>query len=101
MRSPRSLQRARPARFCSPPETAPLVEASPFDAYWGCGRSGKGKNRLGQLLMQVRAKLRSEGEKALWAFCLMFGEQGAWRARPHGIDLADGWPTAGLEPEGT
>jgi ribA/ribD-fused uncharacterized protein len=40
----------------------PLVETSPFDAYWGCGRSGKGKNRLGQLLMQVRAKLWSEGE---------------------------------------
>jgi ribA/ribD-fused uncharacterized protein len=37
-----------------------LVEASPTDSYWGCGRSGKGKNRLGQLLMQVRAELRSD-----------------------------------------
>jgi ribA/ribD-fused uncharacterized protein len=36
-----------------------LVEASPSDSYWGCGRSGKGKNRLGQLLMQVRAELRT------------------------------------------
>jgi N-glycosidase YbiA len=36
-----------------------LVEASPSDSYWGCGRSGKGKNRLGQLLMQVRAELRA------------------------------------------
>jgi N-glycosidase YbiA len=35
----------------------PLVEASPFDSYWGCGRSGKGKNRLGELLMQARAEL--------------------------------------------
>lgn len=39
-----------------------LVEASPTDSYWGCGRSGRGKNRLGQLLMQVRAELRSERE---------------------------------------
>ncbi len=39
-----------------------LVEASPTDYYWGCGRSGKGKNRLGQLLMQVRAELRSDRE---------------------------------------
>ena len=38
-----------------------LIEASPFDHYWGCGRSGRGKNRLGQLLMQVRAELRAEG----------------------------------------
>jgi N-glycosidase YbiA len=36
----------------------PLIEASPFDNYWGSGRSGKGKNRLGELLMQVRAELR-------------------------------------------
>ena len=35
----------------------PLVEASPFDYYWGCGRSGTGKNRLGELLMQTRAEL--------------------------------------------
>jgi ribA/ribD-fused uncharacterized protein len=37
----------------------PLVEASPFDHYWGCGRSGNGKNRLGELLMQTRAELRA------------------------------------------
>ncbi len=37
----------------------PLIEASPTDFYWGAGRSGTGKNRLGQLLMQVRAELRS------------------------------------------
>jgi ribA/ribD-fused uncharacterized protein len=36
-----------------------LVEASPIDSYWGRGRAGTGKNRLGQLLMQVRAELRS------------------------------------------
>ena len=35
-----------------------LVEDSPFDSYWGRGRNGKGKNRLGVLLMQVRDELR-------------------------------------------
>ncbi len=34
--------------------TCYLIEASPFDAYWGYGSDGKGLNRLGILLMQVR-----------------------------------------------
>lgn len=34
-----------------------LVENSPYDAYWGIGRNGVGKNRLGALLMQVREEL--------------------------------------------
>lgn len=40
-------------------ETAPyrLVEDSPLDAYWGWGADRRGENRLGQLLMEVRAKL--------------------------------------------
>jgi len=38
----------------------PLVEASPFDSYWGCGRSERGKNRLGELLMQVRSELNGD-----------------------------------------
>jgi len=29
---------------------AKLVEASPTDSYWGSGRDGRGRNRLGQLL---------------------------------------------------
>jgi N-glycosidase YbiA len=37
----------------------PLVEASPFDDYWGAGSAGNGRNRLGELLAQVRAELRS------------------------------------------
>jgi N-glycosidase YbiA len=41
-------------------ELRPLVEASPSDSYWGSGRSGNGRNRLGQLLMQVRAELRAQ-----------------------------------------
>ena len=36
-----------------------LVENSPIDYYWGCGKDGSGKNRLGQILMEVREILRS------------------------------------------
>ena len=35
-----------------------LIEASPYDSYWGEGRDGKGKNRLGVLLMELREELR-------------------------------------------
>jgi N-glycosidase YbiA len=35
-----------------------LVENAPGDYYWGCGTDGSGKNRLGELLMRVRADLR-------------------------------------------
>jgi len=38
--------------------TRPLAENSPSDYYWGVGRTGTGANRLGELLMQVRAELR-------------------------------------------
>lgn len=38
-----------------------LVEDSPRDRYWGCGADGRGKNRLGALLMQVRDELRAGG----------------------------------------
>ncbi|WMW82038.1 NADAR family protein [Undibacterium cyanobacteriorum] len=34
-----------------------LVENSPYDRYWGIGPNGKGKNRLGMLLMQLRSEL--------------------------------------------
>jgi ribA/ribD-fused uncharacterized protein len=36
-----------------------LVEASPHDKYWGCGRDGQGRNRLGVLLMELREELRA------------------------------------------
>ena len=36
----------------------PLIEASPFDRYWGAGRDGTGRNRLGVLLMELRDALR-------------------------------------------
>lgn len=34
-----------------------LIEQSPWDSYWGSGRSGNGKNRMGLLLQQVREEL--------------------------------------------
>ena len=50
-----------------------LVEASPYDKIWGIGRyeddpkslnqsTWKGKNLLGEVLMEVREKLRNGGE---------------------------------------
>ncbi len=36
-----------------------LVENSPYDKYWGIGPNGKGKNRLGILLMLLRDELKS------------------------------------------
>ena len=35
-----------------------IVENSPSDYYWGCGKDGTGKNKLGLILMTVREKLR-------------------------------------------
>jgi ribA/ribD-fused uncharacterized protein len=35
-----------------------IVENSPIDYYWGCGADGSGKNKLGQILMEVRDLLR-------------------------------------------
>lgn len=34
-----------------------LIENSPYDRYWGIGKDGTGKNRLGILLMEVRDEL--------------------------------------------
>ena len=39
-----------------------LVENAPHDAYWGCGSDRNGLNRLGQLLMELRAELQREAE---------------------------------------
>ena len=40
-----------------------LVEHSPYDSYWGDGGDGKGLNRLGELLMKLRAAFRGKGKK--------------------------------------
>jgi hypothetical protein len=42
----------------------PLFENSPYDKYWGIGRDHNGKNRLGQLLMQVRSEIAGGRSKA-------------------------------------
>lgn len=39
---------------------AKLIEHTANDAYWGDGGDGRGRNMLGQVLMQVREALRSE-----------------------------------------
>jgi hypothetical protein len=41
-------------------EGRPLEEASPYDRYWGTGRDGTGRNRLGHLLAEVREQLLAE-----------------------------------------
>lgn len=37
-----------------------LIEASPYDYVWGCGKDGTGQNLLGQCLMEVREQLKQE-----------------------------------------
>jgi ribA/ribD-fused uncharacterized protein len=41
---------------------AVLVEHTENDDYWGDGGDGSGRNRLGQILMEVRAALRAADE---------------------------------------
>lgn len=35
-----------------------IVENAPHDYYWGCGKDGSGKNKLGEILMAVREIFR-------------------------------------------
>lgn len=39
-----------------------IVENAPKDYYWGCGTDGSGQNKLGHILMDVRAELRRRAE---------------------------------------
>lgn len=39
-----------------------IIEDSPIDYYWGCGKDGSGKNMLGKILMQVRTIIRNNSE---------------------------------------
>lgn len=41
---------------------AELIEHTKNDSYWADGRDGSGRNRLGQLLMDLRAQLRKASE---------------------------------------
>jgi|SaaInlV_100m_DNA_5_1039725.scaffolds.fasta_scaffold04409_2 ribA/ribD-fused uncharacterized protein len=38
----------------------PILDTSNFDYFWGCGRDGRGANRFGAVLTDIRAKLRAE-----------------------------------------
>ena len=40
--------------------TEDLVEKTSGDYYWGCGTNGTGKNRLGEILMEVREALKAD-----------------------------------------
>lgn len=40
---------------------AEIIEHTTNDRYWADGGDGSGKNRLGELLMELRAQLRTEG----------------------------------------
>lgn len=40
--------------------TEELIEDSPVDWYWGCGKDGTGKNVLGEVLMEIRQELKGE-----------------------------------------
>ncbi len=44
-----------------------LIENAPSDFYWGCGRTGNGQNKLGQILMQVREELRAKSNEEILA----------------------------------
>lgn len=35
-----------------------LIEDSPIDSFWGCGKDGNGANHLGRILMKIRTELR-------------------------------------------
>jgi len=42
----------------------PLIERASWDSYWGSGPKGRGKNRMGFLLMEVRSALQNCGDPA-------------------------------------
>jgi len=35
-----------------------IIENAPGDYYWGCGKTGTGQNKLGQILVEVREQLK-------------------------------------------
>ncbi|MBC8100979.1 MAG: NADAR family protein [Cytophagales bacterium] len=65
-----AMRRALAAKFAAHPDlrvlllstgSEEIVENAPGDFYWGAGRDGTGKNRLGALLMELRAALQTGG----------------------------------------
>lgn len=39
-----------------------IIENAPHDYYWGCGKTGTGRNQLGIILMEVRRQLRNSSK---------------------------------------
>jgi len=39
--------------------TKTIVENSPVDSFWGCGKDGKGENKMGKILMKIRDELNN------------------------------------------
>lgn len=63
------MEKALRAKFMQHPDLAKkllrtgdaiLIEDSPVDSFWGCGKDGKGQNMLGKLLMNIRETLRED-----------------------------------------
>jgi ribA/ribD-fused uncharacterized protein len=38
-----------------------IVENSPWDDFWGCGKDGTGRNMMGEILVRVRDELNTSG----------------------------------------
>jgi ribA/ribD-fused uncharacterized protein len=43
--------------------TSNIVENAPGDYYWGCGKDGSGLNKLGKILVKVRAEIAVQNGK--------------------------------------
>lgn len=63
-----AMRRALAAKFAAHPALTALllstgeetlIEKTSSDYYWGCGTDGTGRNRLGELLMELRNELRA------------------------------------------
>lgn len=63
-----------------------LVEASPYDDFWGTGKRGDGLNMLGQLLEQLRSEFKTNGVqldvaqktiKDMWKYAFLFFHGGS------------------------
>jgi ribA/ribD-fused uncharacterized protein len=39
-----------------------IAESAPTDYYWGVGREGTGQNKLGRMMVRIRAELRNPGQ---------------------------------------
>jgi ribA/ribD-fused uncharacterized protein len=54
----KAAQNPQTAAYLASTGTRALIENSPYDAFWGCGRTQKGKNMLGRIWEEVREARR-------------------------------------------